>query len=243
MRIEVTNLRKSYWMDQQELPVLNGVNTVIQSGELISITGHSGVGKSTFLHVVGTLDTPTSGTVSYDGKDVFAGSRASISDFRNRRIGFVFQFHHLLPEFTALENVMMPALVQRLDKKDAQARAESMLEDVGLGNRVKHRPGELSGGEQQRVALARALVLSPSLLLADEPTGNLDEGTGGAIHELLFKVNALHKVTIVVVTHSTALAQRMPRRLHMEGGLIVSDSSAPPVVAETVGAVGEGNGG
>ncbi len=224
MRIEAHNLRKSYWMDRQELPVLNGVDLTINPGELISITGASGVGKSTFLHVLGTLDVPSTGTVTYDGADVFALTPAGISNFRNKNIGFVFQFHHLLPEFSALENVLMPARVQRLPEKEARDRAREVLDSVGLSHRINHRPGELSGGEQQRVALARALVLRPRLLLADEPTGNLDETTGGSIHDLLFKLNADTGVTAVVVTHNTALAARMPRRLAMVGGRIAEDS-------------------
>jgi len=227
MRIVVTGLCKSYWMDQQELAVLNGVDLTIEQGELISITGHSGVGKSTFLHVLGTLDTPTRGNISYDGENIFKRTRAGVSDFRNQNIGFVFQFHHLLPEFTAVENVMMPALVQRTPAKEARANAEQVLTEVGLAHRLKHRPGELSGGEQQRVALARALVLRPKVLLADEPTGNLDEGTGGQIHELLFKMNQEHNITAVVVTHNTALAARMPRQLAMRAGKILTDSKYP----------------
>jgi lipoprotein-releasing system ATP-binding protein len=227
MRIEVRGLCKSYWMDGQELRVLNGVDLVVEQGELCSITGPSGVGKSTFLHLVGTLDSPTRGTILYDGQDVFTQSPAAVSAFRNQNVGFVFQFHHLLPEFTALENVLMPAHVARVPPREARERAGAILADVGLGDRVGHRPGELSGGEQQRVALARALILEPRLLLADEPTGNLDEHTGGAIHELLFKLNETRHVTTLVVTHSTSLAARMPRRLTMLAGRVDTDTAHP----------------
>ncbi|MBI5498525.1 MAG: ABC transporter ATP-binding protein [Deltaproteobacteria bacterium] len=227
MRVQVKGLHKSYWMDRVEVPVLNGVDLLIEPGELVSITGASGVGKSTFLHVLGTLDIPSRGTVLYDGEDIFGQSPAAISAFRNRNIGFVFQFHHLLPEFTALENVMMPARVARLPDRRARDDARAILDLVGLTHRVTHRPGELSGGEQQRVALARALVLRPRLLLADEPTGNLDEHTGGAIHDLLFRLNEEMHVTAIVVTHNTSLAARLPRRLSMHGGLVDTDSAGP----------------
>ena len=226
MRISIANLCKSYWMDDVEVRVLSGVDLTIEQGELISVTGPSGVGKSTFLHVLGTLDLPSSGDIRFDKEDVFQRTPAGLSEFRNRNIGFVFQFHHLLPEFSALENVLMPARIQRMADKAAHDKAAAMLDLVGLGHRIKHRPGELSGGEQQRVALARALVLEPPLLLADEPTGNLDETTGGAIHDLLFELNERLGITAVVVTHNTALAQRMPRRLAMTAGRITADSAA-----------------
>jgi lipoprotein-releasing system ATP-binding protein len=233
MRVHVSNLHKSYWMDHHELRVLCGVDLSIEQGELISITGPSGVGKSTFLHVLGTLDVPSKGTITFDHEDVFARPPAGLSEFRNQHIGFVFQFHHLLPEFSALENVMMPALVRRLPRQVARNQAQEVLAQVGLQHRVKHRPGELSGGEQQRVALARALVLRPRLLLADEPTGNLDEATGGAIHDLLFRLNEELGITAVVVTHNTALAARMPRRLEMLGGKIVLDTATSPLPSAT----------
>ncbi|MEW5851705.1 MAG: ABC transporter ATP-binding protein [Myxococcota bacterium] len=238
MRVEISGLKKSYWMDGHELRVLNGVDVLIEQGELVSITGPSGVGKSTFLHILGTLDVPSEGRVLYDGEQVFTRTPAGINEFRNRNIGFVFQFHHLLPEFTALENVMMPAMVQRMPTKQARDAAGAILDEVGLGHRVTHRPGELSGGEQQRVALARALILEPKLLLADEPTGNLDENTGGAIHDLLFRLNERRRITAVVVTHNTALAHRMPRRLTMLGGRINTDS-AHPVTADAAPPVAE----
>ena len=216
--VAIRGLRKNYWLEDQEIRVLQGIDLDIRPGERISVTGASGSGKSTFLHVLGTLDVPDAGTVEFQGEDVFRKSPAQLAAFRNRSIGFVFQFHHLLPEFSALENVAMPAMIQRLNPTEAEDRAMAMLERVSLAHRVSHRPGELSGGEQQRVALARALVMQPQLLLADEPTGNLDEVTAAGIHELLDQLNAESGLTIVVVTHSSKLAARLPRRLRMIDG-------------------------
>lgn len=228
--IEIANLKKSYYLDGKEIPVLTGVDVEVRAGERISITGASGSGKSTFLHILGTLDAPDEGTVRFEGQDVFEKRSAALAAFRNRTIGFVFQFHHLLPEFSAEENVMMPALIQRMPKAEAKRRAAQMLDMVGLSHRGPHRPGELSGGEQQRVAIARALVLGPRLLLADEPTGNLDEETASGIHDLLDDMNEKTGLTVVLVTHSTRLAARMPRRLVMQGGkldALVPAESAP----------------
>ena len=216
--VEIRGLRKNYWLEDQEIQVLRGVELDILPGERISVTGASGSGKSTFLHVLGTLDNPDSGSVKFRGEDIFKKSPAQLAAFRNRSIGFVFQFHHLLPEFSALENVAMPAMIQRMNASEAEDRAMAMLERVSLAHRVSHRPGELSGGEQQRVALARALVMSPRLLLADEPTGNLDEVTAAGIHDLLDQLNQETGLTIVVVTHSSKLAGRLPRRLQMADG-------------------------
>jgi lipoprotein-releasing system ATP-binding protein len=179
------------------------------------------VGKSTFLHVVGTLDPPTAGNVLYNGQDAFEMGEEPLARFRNRNVGFVFQFHYLLPEFTALENTAMPGLISRLPRAEAERVAREVLELVGLGHRLDHRPGELSGGEQQRVALARALVLKPRLLLADEPTGNLDEATGEGIHQLLLDLNRRLGIAAIVVTHNPRLAERMPRRLRLHEGLVV----------------------
>lgn len=216
--VEIRGLVKHYYLESRKIEVLRGVDLDINAGERISIIGASGSGKSTFLHLVGTLDAPTSGQLKYEGKDVFSYPSAAIADFRNRTIGFVFQFHHLLPEFSALENVMMPAMIQRMGQGEAERRALEILRVVGLEHRVGHRPGELSGGEQQRVAIARALVLGPKLLLADEPTGNLDEVSAGGIHDLLDELNEKTGLTIVLVTHSTKLSERMPRRLVMKEG-------------------------
>ena len=231
MRIEVRGLSKRYWLNDQEIPVLDHLDLVIESGEYVSLTGPSGVGKSTFLHVLGTLDAPTSGQVLSDGVDVWQQSPAAIARFRNANIGFVFQFHHLLPEFTALENVMMPARIARLSQAVAEKRARSLLDDVGLGHRVEHRPGELSGGEQQRVALARALMNEPKVLLADEPTGNLDENTGAGIHEIIERLNKERGITAIVVTHNPRLAERMRRRLHLDKNGLTDSHPKPGVPA------------
>ncbi|HSI04881.1 MAG TPA: ABC transporter ATP-binding protein [Myxococcota bacterium] len=213
-------MNKRYRKGGAVIDVLRGSSLVIRKGEVVSIIGASGAGKSTLLHTLGTLDLPDSGTIHYDGRDLTALSPSELADFRNRELGFVFQFHHLLPEFSALENVMMPALIRRQSRDEARERAMRALTDVGLAARVEHRPGELSGGEQQRVALARALVLDPPLLLADEVTGNLDEKTGEEIHELLFRLNATRGITLIVVTHNRGLADRMSRRLVLHDGLV-----------------------
>ena len=219
--VEVRNLFKSYFLHGKRIDVLRGVSLDIEQGELVSLVGASGSGKSTFLHVLGTLDAPAAGEMRFRGTSVFDLGDYEVAAFRNRSIGFVFQSHHLLPEFSALENVAMPALIQRLDKAPTMQRARELLERVGLGSRMEHRPGELSGGEAQRVALARALILSPALLLADEPTGNLDPATGEGIHALLREVNRDLGITAVVVTHNDALAQSMPRQLRLVDGRVV----------------------
>ncbi|HWE24101.1 MAG TPA: ABC transporter ATP-binding protein [Myxococcales bacterium] len=219
--LEGRGLHKSYWLGEKEIHVLRGASFSLRAGEMASLVGPSGVGKSTFLHVVGTLDPPTAGRVLYDGQDAFEMGEEPLARFRNRNIGFVFQFHYLLPEFTALDNAAMPALISRMPRTDAARVAREMLELVGLGHRLDHRPGELSGGEQQRVALARALVLKPRLLLADEPTGNLDEATGEGIYQLLFDLNRRLGIAAIVVTHNPRLAERMPRRLRLHEGLVM----------------------
>lgn len=216
MKIEVRGLRKSYWMSGREIPVLRGLDVTIESGQFVSVTGPSGVGKSTLLHVLGTLDVPSGGSVRCDGAEVWTQPPAAIARFRNRNIGFVFQFHHLLGEFSALENVMMPALVHRTPREEARERAKRLLRDLGLADRIEHRPGELSGGQQQRVALARALVNEPKILLADEPTGNLDEEKAKEIHDVITELNRSRGITAIVVTHNPRLADRMPRRLHLD---------------------------
>ncbi len=204
-----------------ELPVLDGIDLDIRAGEMLAVVGASGVGKSTFLHILGALDQPTSGKVYYGDIDVFGLDNGRLSLFRNERVGFVFQFHHLLPEFSALENVMMPALIRRMGREEASEAAAKILTEVGLGARLLHRPGELSGGEQQRVAVARALILKPDVVLADEPTGNLDVHTGEAIHELLIQFNKQQGITFVIVTHNDKLAVRADRVLRMaEGSLL-----------------------
>jgi len=218
---EIRNLHKTYLMDGKRIQVLRGVDLTIQEGEMLALTGASGVGKSTFLHVLGTLDAPTAGSIAFDGKPIETMDDAEVARFRNRTIGFVFQFHYLLPEFSALENVMMPALIQRLSRSEATRRAKELLDSVGLGHRLDHKPGELSGGEQQRVALARALVLHPRLLLADEPTGNLDPATGEGIHQILRELNKRLGIAALVVTHNDPLAKMMPRRLQLKEGQLV----------------------
>ncbi len=219
-KVEVRGLSKSFEHGGQTLEILRAIDLVLEPGEMVAVVGASGVGKSTLLQLLGTLDLPTAGQILFDGQDLGRFGAAELAAFRNRSIGFVFQFHHLLPEFTALENVMMPALIQRVSRADAQRQAREVLLRVGLGQRLTHRPGELSGGEQQRVALARALVLSPRLLLADEPTGNLDSHTGDGVHELFFELNRERGTTMLIVTHNPQLAARMPRRLQMVDGLM-----------------------
>src|SRR5512144_2890287 len=204
----------------EPLSVLDGIELDIQKGEVLAIVGASGVGKSTFLHILGGLDRPTSGRVLFGDVDVFSLDANKLARFRNERVGFVFQFNHLLPEFSALENVMMPALIRRTGRAEAAEAASGILSEVGLGGRLHHRPGELSGGEQQRVAVARALILRPDVVLADEPTGNLDTHTGEAVHDLLCAVNRERKVTFVLVTHNDKLAMRSDRVFRMiEGSL------------------------
>jgi lipoprotein-releasing system ATP-binding protein len=216
--VRIEGLAKTYLMADRRLEVLRGIDLDIARGEVVALTGPSGAGKSTFLHLLGTLDVPTRGRIRFEGEDVFERGEEGLASFRNETVGFVFQSHHLLPEFTALENAMMPGLIRRIPRGEARRKAAAMLERVGLGERLEHRPGELSGGEQQRVALARALSLSPQLLLADEPTGNLDPQTAEGIHALLVELNRSLGITAVVVTHNERLAQALPRRLRLVEG-------------------------
>ena len=216
--VDIRGLAKDYFLEGKRIPVLRGIDLAIEEGAMLSLVGPSGVGKSTFLQVLGTLDEPTAGTVHFMGVDVFKLSDNALADFRNRSIGFVFQSHYLLPEFSATQNAMMPALIHRMDPAQAEARATELLQLVGLGHRLAHKPGELSGGEQQRVALARALVMHPKLLLADEPTGNLDPETGEGIHRLLRELNQKLGITCLVVTHNVELAKNMRRHLRLREG-------------------------
>jgi lipoprotein-releasing system ATP-binding protein len=218
-----SNVHKAFRHMGRTLEVLRGVDLEILDGEMIGVVGPSGAGKSTLLHCIGTLDVPTRGSIKLAGEELTAMPGWRLAELRNRTIGFVFQFHHLLPEFNALENVMMPGLVQGRPRREVETRARALLEEVGLAQRVLHRPGELSGGEQQRVALARALLLEPKLLLADEPTGNLDSATSAQIHDLFFDINRQRGTTIVVVTHNLALAGSMPRVVTLKDGRVEKD--------------------
>jgi lipoprotein-releasing system ATP-binding protein len=216
--IQVQQLFKSFGSGTKRVEVLKGVDLTFSQGERAAIVGASGVGKTTLLHVLGTLDRPTAGKVLYEGKDIYALNEKKLALFRNREIGFVFQFHHLLPEFSALENTMMPCLIQGIQKKEASSRAEAILTLVGLKQRLSHKPGELSGGEQQRVAVARALVLEPKVLLADEPTGNLDTQIGESVFDLLQELNQIKGVTLIVVTHNLKLAEKLSRQIQLIDG-------------------------
>ena len=218
--ILVKDLKKSFNKDGQEIEVIKGFNLEIARGESLAMLGVSGAGKSTFIHILGTLDHPTSGTVLFDGVNVFDWPETKIAEFRNKKIGFVFQFHHLLPEFNALENTMMPGLISGMQREEASDRAGTLLEEVGLGHRMKHKPGELSGGEQQRVAVARALLMEPEIILADEPTGNLDSETGRKVYETMLGLNQSRNITLIVVTHNRTLAKHMSRRIELEDGKI-----------------------
>jgi lipoprotein-releasing system ATP-binding protein len=191
---------------------------------MLAIEGVSGAGKSTLLHILGALDRPSEGKVFFQGQDLFGRTNGELAEMRNRHIGFVFQFHHLLPEFSALENTMMPGLIQRMNQGQAEKEAEKILTQLGLGERLQHKPGELSGGEQQRVALARALMLRPRVILADEPTGNLDTQTGEEVHNLLVKINREQKITIVIVTHNPLLAGKLTRRIRLVDGRLQEKS-------------------
>jgi len=216
--LEVRGLQKVFKKGDAEIHALKGIDLTVQQGARVAIAGASGAGKTTLLHILGTLDRPSQGEILYQGVDIFSRPHGALAELRNRDIGFVFQSYNLLPEFNALENTMMPALIQGMDKKQAQKQAEEILTEVGLKDRMRHKPGELSGGEQQRVAVARALVLRPALLLADEPTGNLDSKTGERVIQLILSLNRVKGVTLIVVTHNEALARRFPQRISLVDG-------------------------
>ncbi len=216
--IRASGIVKSYATAAGAVPVLQGIDLDVAEGEMLAITGASGVGKSTLLHILGTLDRPDTGTLHVAGEDIAGYDEVRLRAFRNRALGFVFQFHHLLPEFSALENVMMPMLIARRSEAEANAKARGLLAELGLEHRLDHRPGALSGGEQQRVAVARALVQSPRAILADEPTGNLDRETGSQLHGLLRRLNQERGLSVVVVTHNEDLARGCDRRLRLEAG-------------------------
>ena len=221
-RLAAQNLDKGFEVGSGErLEVLRGLSLTVASGEVVAIMGDSGTGKTTLLHILGALDRPDQGTVTYDGEDIFQQSNDSLSRWRNDSVGFIFQFHHLLPEFSALENVAMPALIGggRLGK--AKERARMLLDQLGLGSRFSHRPAELSGGEQQRVAVARALMNEPALVLADEPSGSLDTQTAAALHEELLNLSRTHNQAFVIATHNPVLSQLCDRTLLLEGGQLI----------------------
>ncbi len=215
------NLKKAFISGAGTLDVLKGIDLDIIRGNIVSVVGPSGAGKSTLMHILGGLDRPSSGSVLLDGNDIFTYSDAQLAEIRNTKVGFLFQFHHLLSEFTALENVGIPARINGLSKKNAHEKAQALLEHLGLGDRGHHRPGELSGGEQQRVALARALINDPPILLADEPTGNLDRHTGWQVMDMLFHLRETRNLTVVIVTHDPEMAQKTDRRIKVSEGQII----------------------
>ena len=217
--IEITNIKKSFG----SLEVLKGIDLTIGKGEVVSIVGPSGAGKTTLLQIIGTLDRPDAGSVSINSVDVTALSSKKLSDFRNRNIGFVFQFHQLLPEFTALENIMIPAYIAGVATKEARQRAEELLQFMNLTDRATHKPNELSGGEKQRVAVARALINQPAVILADEPSGSLDSKNKAELHQLFFDLRAQYGQTFVIVTHDEELATLTDRTIHMRDGVIFSE--------------------
>jgi lipoprotein-releasing system ATP-binding protein len=220
--IEINNLMKSFAKGNRKINVLNGLNLTVAAGESLAVLGVSGAGKSTLINILGTLDRPSSGSVFFDGLNVFEWEEKKLARFRNKKIGFIFQFFNLLPEFTSLENTMMPALVSGISRRQAKERAEIILNELRLGDRMDHKPGELSGGEQQRVAVARSLIMEPEILLADEPTGNLDRSTAVKIEDMLIDLNRNRKVTLIVVTHNKSLADRMSRNIGLIDGRVLA---------------------
>jgi lipoprotein-releasing system ATP-binding protein len=221
--IVATGITKSFHDVDREIEVLRDLSLTVQAGELIAVVGQSGTGKSTLLNILGSLERPSAGKVLFEGLDLFALDERGLADFRNRKLGFVFQFHYLLADFNALENVMMPALIGRVPEQEARERAERMLAMVGLADKLHRRPAELSGGEQQRVAVARAVVQNPRLVLADEPTGNLDPHTADEVHALFHKLNSELDVTLIVATHNERLTRSMGRALRLKDGKLFDE--------------------
>jgi len=217
---EAHNLSKVFTKGGRTIQVLNGLTLSLKSGEVVGVLGASGAGKSTLLHIAGGLDRPTSGTVLYSGRDIFALPETGLAAFRNREVGFVFQMHYLLSEFTCIENVMMPGIIAGGKKEEIREKAGTLLDQVGLSDRMEHRPGELSGGEQQRAAVARALMNSPSMVLADEPTGNLDARTATSVQDLFLKLNETFGTTFLIVTHNREMASKFHRRFQLREGLL-----------------------
>jgi len=216
MILQANNIFKSYG----KLEILKGVSVTVKKGEIVSIVGASGAGKSTLLHIIGTLDKPDRGTILIEGQDVFSLNEKQLSEFRNKHIGFVFQFHHLLPEFTALENVCIPGYIAGQDRQAVEARGMELLDILGVKHRAAHKPSAMSGGEQQRVSVARALINNPTLVLADEPSGNLDSENATALHQLFFDLRDKMQQTFIIVTHNEDLARISDRTIHMRDGLI-----------------------
>jgi lipoprotein-releasing system ATP-binding protein len=219
--LEAREISKSFSTEAGELKVLKEISIAIKAGEMVGIIGASGAGKSTLLHILGALDKPTSGQVLFQGRDISTLDDQALARFRNMSVGFVFQFHHLLPEFNSLENVVLPGMIGGMDVRETQEKAREILGDLGLSKRMHHRPGELSGGEQQRVAVARALIRNPQVVLADEPTGNLDTATGNELFELFIELNRKKGITFVVVTHNKSLSDRCHRILEMADGCFI----------------------
>ncbi len=220
--LSVKDLQKSFSEGGNEIHVLQGVNFDLTEGERLAVVGESGVGKSTLLHILGTLDRPTGGKILFGGKELPLDDEAALCEFRNRQIGFVFQFHYLLPDFSALENVMFPALIQGIEPAQAKSEAVRLLDLVGLSDRLSHRPGKLSGGEQQRVAVARAVILKPKLVLADEPTGSLDLRIGEEVQDLLFRLNEEHGIALIVATHNRQFAEKIGRCVELREGRLAA---------------------
>jgi lipoprotein-releasing system ATP-binding protein len=232
--LSVRDLHKTFTEAGNQIRVLQGISLDLAEGERLAVIGESGVGKSTFLHIVGTLDRPTRGEILFHGKALPLDDEAALCKFRNREIGFIFQFHYLLPDFSALENVMFPALIQGMERRAAGARAERLLERVGLKQRMSHRPGKLSGGEQQRVAVARAVILQPKLVLADEPTGSLDLRIGEEVQELLFRLNEEQGIALIIATHNRGFARRIGRQVELKAGKLEAPASESVLLAETL---------